>query len=87
MEVIDRKQCLVRIRVVKRKLSSYDVCYRPSRAGGAHRGRRGGGPPPPPPQSYLLMCPFLLMSPLKVLFLKVTTKNVDENQQAKSRAS
>ena len=40
-----------------------------------------------PPQSYLLMCPFLLMSPLNVLFLKDVTKNIDENQQAKSRAS
>ena len=31
--------------------------------------------------------PFLLMSPLNVLFLKEVTKNVHENQQAKSRAS
>ena len=31
--------------------------------------------------------PFLLMNPLNVLFLKEVTKNVNENQQAKSRAS
>ena len=40
-----------------------------------------------PPQSFLLMCPFLLMSPLNVLLLKEVTKNVHENKQAKSRAS
>ena len=38
-------------------------------------------------QSSLLMCPFLLMSSLNVLFLKEVTKNVHENQQAESRAS
>ena len=38
-------------------------------------------------QSSLLMCPFLLMSPLNVLYLKEVTNNVHENQQAKSRAS
>ena len=36
------------------------------------------------PQSSLLMCPFLLMSSLNVRFLKEVTKNVHENQQAKS---
>ena len=40
-----------------------------------------------PPQSSLLMCPFLLISPLNVVFLKKVTKNIDENQQVKSRAS
>ena len=40
-----------------------------------------------PSQSSLLRCPFLPMSPLNVLFLKEATKNVHENQQAKSRAS
>ena len=56
--------------------------YRPSGAGGG-RGGRGGVSPP----KDLLMYPFLLMSPLNVLFLKDVTKNIDENQQAKSRAS
>ena len=37
----------------------------------------------PPPQSSLLMCPFLLMSPLNVVFLEEVIKNVHENQQAK----
>ena len=40
-----------------------------------------------PLRSSLLMCPFLLMSPLNVLFLKEITQNVHENQQAKSQAS
>ena len=39
------------------------------------------------PQSSLLMCPFLLVIPLNVLFLKEVTSNIHENQQAKSRAS
>ena len=33
-------------------------------------------PPTPPKKSFLLMCPFLLMSPLNVLFLKEVTENV-----------
>ena len=37
--------------------------------------------------SSLLICPFLLMSPLNVFYLKEVAKNVHENQQAKSRAS
>ena len=55
------------------------------------RGRRNGRQPPPPlplpKKSSLLTCPFLLMSPLNVVFLKEVTKNVDGNQQAKLRAS
>ena len=39
------------------------------------------------PQISPLMCPFLLMNPLNVLFLKEVTKYVHENQQAKPRAS
>ena len=35
----------------------------------------------------LLICPFLLMSPLNVFYLKEVAKNAHENQQAKSRAS
>ena len=31
-------------------------------------------PAPPPPQSSLLTCPFLLMRPLNMLFLKEVTK-------------
>ena len=34
----------------------------------------------------LLMCPFMLLSPSNVLFLKEVTKYVHENQRAKSRA-
>ena len=48
------------------------------------RGDRGGVSPP---QSYLLMCPFLLMNSLNMLFLKEVTKNVHKNWQAKSQAS
>ena len=59
---------------------------------------RGGGaegvsaapptpPPPPAPQKFSGDVSFLLMSPLNVLFLKEVTKNVHENQQAKSRTS
>ena len=33
-------------------------------------------------QSSLLMCPFLLISPLNMLFLKKVTENVHENQEA-----
>ena len=51
------------------------------------RERGGGGEGVSAPQSSLLMCPFLLMSPLNALFLKDGTKTIDENQQAKSRAS
>ena len=39
------------------------------------------------PPKFSVDVPFLLMSPLNVLFLKEETKNVLENQQAKSRAS
>ena len=47
------------------------------------RGQRGCQPP----QSSLLMCPFLLLSPLNSLFLKEVTNNVHENQQVKLQAS
>ena len=49
--------------------------------------RARGGVAPLPLESFLLMCPFLLMSPFNVLFLKEVTKIVHENQQAKSQAS
>ena len=53
-----------------------------------HRGGGGGrGGISPPAESSLLMCPFLLMSPLIMLFLKKVAKNVYENQQAKSSES
>ena len=58
----------------------------PYSAGPPEQGR-GGGEGVSAPQSSLLMCPFLLMSPLNALFLKDGTKTIDENQQAKSRAS
>ena len=45
------------------------------------------GRQPLTPKSSLLMCPFLLMSPLNVVFLKEVTKNIYENQQTKSRAN
>ena len=41
-----------------------------------------------PPKNVICWCaPFLLMSPLNVLFLKKVTKDVHKNQQAKSRTS
>ena len=52
--------------------------------GPPEQGGRGGLSPP---QSSLSMCPFLLVSPLNVHFLKEVTKNVRENQQVKLRAS
>ena len=66
----------------------YLFCQGSQNAGPPEQGRAEGesGAPPPPPQSCLLMCPFLMMSYLNVLFLKIVTKNVHENQQAKSRA-
>ena len=38
-----------------------------------------------PPQISLLICLFLMVIPLNVLFLKEVTNNKHENQQAKSR--
>ena len=40
-----------------------------------------------PPQSSLLMCPYLLVIPLNVLYLKEVNNNVHENQQAKLPAN
>ena len=57
-----------------------DVSLEETKTNLGQRGRQS-------PQSSLLMCPFLLMSPLNVLFLKKVTNNIHENQQAKSRAS
>ena len=52
------------------------------------QGKEGGGREGVrPPQRCLLMCTFLPMSPLNLLFSKEVTKNVHENQQTKSRAS
>ena len=45
------------------------------RGGGAQRGLQHF-------QSSLLMCPFLLISPLNMLFPKKVTENVHENQEA-----
>ena len=66
--------------------------YRESNTGPPEQGWGGGwgwaeGTSAPPAQSSLLMCPFLLMSPLIMLFLKEVAKNVYENQQAKSSES
>ena len=55
-----------------------------------NRGRGGISPHPPSPPplpKFSVDVPFLLMSPLNVLFLKEVTKNVHENQQVKSRAN
>ena len=52
-----------------------------------HRSTRGRGSVTCTSQSSLLMCSFLLRSPLNVLFLKEVPKNVHENQQEKSGAS
>ena len=52
--------------------------FRPSGAGGQR-----GASAPLPLQSFLFMCPFLLMSPLNVFFLKEVNKNVHQNQQTK----
>ena len=43
-----------------------------------------GGKQASAPQSSLLLCSFLLMSPLNVLFLKEVTKNV-QNQHIKKK--
>ena len=51
-----------------------DVLHRPSGAVGAEQ--EGASPPPPILQSSMLMCPFLLVIPLNVLFLKEVTNNV-----------
>ena len=48
-----------------------------------NRGAEGASTPP----KFSAGVPFLLMSPLNMLFLKEVTKNVRENQQLKSRAS
>ena len=66
--------------------------YRKSNTGPPEQGwGRDGvgqrGHQPTPAQSSLLMCPFLLMNPLIMLFLKEVAKNVYENQQAKSSES
>ena len=58
-----------------------------SRPSGARGGRGGVSLLTPPPPKFSVDVPFLLISPLNVLFLKEVTKNVHENQQAKSRAS
>ena len=50
-------------------------------------GRGGVSTPSPPKKKFSVDAPFLLMSPSNVFFLKEVTKNVLENQQAKSRAS
>ena len=54
------------------------LVYKPSGAGGAD----GASAPP----KFSVDVPFLLMSPLNVLFLKEVTNSIHENQQAKSRA-
>ena len=39
------------------------------------------------PPKFSVDVPFFADEPLNILFLKDVTKNIDENQQAKSRAS
>ena len=53
--------------------------FKPSGAGGAE----GASAPP----KFSVDVLFLLIGPLKVFFLNEVTKNVLENQRAKSRAS
>ena len=52
--------------------------------GPPEQGRGRGGVTP---SKFSVDVPFLLMSPLNVLFLKEVTKHVHENQQVKSQAS
>ena len=54
-----------------RKILEHDITGPTEQRGGGEVGERAS---PTPPQNSLLMCPFLLMKPLNVLFEKRNQK-------------
>ena len=74
--------------IVKSLTESVSLSTEVMYPGPPEQGEGGRGSVSPPPKKIsLLMLPFLLMSPINVLFSKEVTKNVHENQKAKSLAS